>query len=279
MTIIIRRPWTQQPPAGVRLARNELTKAIRWCLPLNGSPQEIVNGGRLTLGSAGSFGADVRGRHFRSAGSAAAASIPINLSAYGALTLSFWMYWDAYANNDALALEYGTNFVTDNGFIVDPNTGVPATGTFTIGVGAPGFSNVYSFARPTAASWLHYMVEFNRYANPSNRVWVNGTPQSLAMVTNNAINSLFGNQTLFLFSRAGASLFGAGRMQNLVLRPGVLANDALARDEFLNPWALFAPRQIIIPTAAAGATAPTISALSAINITATSAQPRITYTF
>jgi hypothetical protein len=42
---------------------------------------------------------------------------------------------------------------------------------------------------------------------------------------------------------------------------------------------LFAPRRIIIPTATAAATAPTLSALSAINVTASSAQPRITYTF
>jgi hypothetical protein len=44
-----------------------------------------------------------------------------------------------------------------------------------------------------------------------------------------------------------------------------------------NPWQLFAPRRIYIPTAAAAAGAPTITALSAIGITATSAQPRITY--
>jgi hypothetical protein len=44
-----------------------------------------------------------------------------------------------------------------------------------------------------------------------------------------------------------------------------------------NPWQLFAPQQIIIPTPAAAASAPTITALSAVNITATSAQPRITY--
>ena len=50
----------------------------------------------------------------------------------------------------------------------------------------------------------------------------------------------------------------------------------LTRD--LNAWASrLPPRRIIIPTAAAAASAPTITALSAIGITATSAQPRISY--
>ena len=44
-----------------------------------------------------------------------------------------------------------------------------------------------------------------------------------------------------------------------------------------NVWKLFAPHRIPIPTAAAAASAPTITALSAIGITATSAQPRISY--
>ncbi len=42
-------------------------------------------------------------------------------------------------------------------------------------------------------------------------------------------------------------------------------------------WQLFAPQRIPIPTAVAAATAPTITALSARLITATSAQPRISY--
>ena len=52
---------------------------------------------------------------------------------------------------------------------------------------------------------------------------------------------------------------------------------AIAKALADNPWQLFAPQQIIIPTPAAAASAPTITALSAIGITATSAQPRITY--
>lgn len=63
----------------------------------------------------------------------------------------------------------------------------------------------------------------------------------------------------------------------LVARTPLAIPDGLAAALSANPWQLFALQQIIIPTAAAAATAPTITALSAIGITATSAQPRISY--
>jgi len=56
-----------------------------------------------------------------------------------------------------------------------------------------------------------------------------------------------------------------------------LLTDAEHASLYVNPWQLFAPQQIIIPTPAAAASAPTITALSARLITATSAQPRISY--
>ncbi len=54
-------------------------------------------------------------------------------------------------------------------------------------------------------------------------------------------------------------------------------SEAEMLDYLNNPWQLFQPQRIYIPTAAAAASAPTITALSAIGITATSAQPRISY--
>ena len=58
---------------------------------------------------------------------------------------------------------------------------------------------------------------------------------------------------------------------------GRAVSNSVARSLSANPWQLFSPRRIPIPTATAAATAPTITALSAISITATSAQPRISY--
>ncbi len=54
----------------------------------------------------------------------------------------------------------------------------------------------------------------------------------------------------------------------------------MAYEFHTNPWQLFAPRRIYIPTAtAAGYTHPTLSLATATEITATSFKPRVTYTF
>lgn len=58
---------------------------------------------------------------------------------------------------------------------------------------------------------------------------------------------------------------------------------ALSGDEIASvsadPWQLFAPQQIYVPRAAAGGGLPTLSAPTAIDITATSFRPRVTYAY
>jgi hypothetical protein len=73
---------------------------------------------------------------------------------------------------------------------------------------------------------------------------------------------------------------GGGDAARQVVMGAVLAqaaSDKQAESLLSNPWSLFASRRIPIPAPAAAATAPTITALSARLITATSAQPQITY--
>lgn len=45
-----------------------------------------------------------------------------------------------------------------------------------------------------------------------------------------------------------------------------------------NPWQIFRPRQVTIPVVASGASAPTLVSASAINIAATAARARVTFT-
>lgn len=79
---------------------------------------------------------------------------------------------------------------------------------------------------------------------------------------------------------AGTSPLAATNGMLLVARTPRAIPDALAASLSANPWQLFAPQQIIIPTAAAaGYTHPTLSAATATEITATSFKPRVTYTF
>ena len=49
------------------------------------------------------------------------------------LTIEFWLKWNDYANNDALAMEFTPNFNSNaGGFLVDPNAG-QFGGTFGVG--------------------------------------------------------------------------------------------------------------------------------------------------
>jgi hypothetical protein len=85
-------------------------------------------------------------------------------------------------------------------------------------------------------------------------------------------------QPLTLFNRSSSSV-GEGRVgaSAVVLIFGRELSAGDMRSLSVNPWQIFAPRRIDIPAPAAAATAPTITALSARLITATSAQPRISY--
>ena len=133
--VILRSPWAQQPQGPVSIDRTlGVNQTITHCLPLNGNPNEIVRGGMLSYGAGSSRAVDARGVSLKASGSAAVASIAIDLSAYSKLTVSFWMYWNAFANDDALAMEYGANYSTNNGFLIDPNSGAPLDGSIQVGV-------------------------------------------------------------------------------------------------------------------------------------------------
>ena len=77
---------------------------------VNGDPDTAVNfsgDGDPFEGQAGSYG-----------------EIPMNLSGQSAITVEFWLKWDAYGNNDALAMEFTPNYNENaGGFIVDPDAG------------------------------------------------------------------------------------------------------------------------------------------------------------
>lgn len=74
--------------------------------------------------------------------------------------------------------------------------------------------------------------------------------------------------------RAGGAAFWAGT----VFLAGACNRCWTAAEAALDPWQLFQPRQIWIPSSAASAL-PTLSNPTAINITASSFQPRVSYAF
>ncbi|HEX3241160.1 MAG TPA: PQQ-dependent sugar dehydrogenase, partial [Solirubrobacterales bacterium] len=80
-----------------------------------------------------------------------AATGAVNLSATRQVTVEFWLRWTAYANNDALAMEYTPNFNNfSGGFLVDPNS---SYGKFAVSLGKGESRNVALLNRPTAGQW------------------------------------------------------------------------------------------------------------------------------
>lgn len=172
-------------------------------------------------------------RRFNGTTQALNTSATLDLTAYTTLTLGFWLYWDAFANNDALCMESSANFNNNvGGILVDPNEGSGTAG-FAVGIlAASALKNSYYFARPTAAAWHQYTVTLNRGAGAQQVVaaYVDGAPQALTVVpgNNNATSGNFGNYTWYAMSRATTSLFGAGRLCEVALWPGVMLTPAEA---------------------------------------------------
>jgi hypothetical protein len=158
-------------------------------------------------------------RGFQTNGTTQFGTIVKSLATFSAISLSFWMWWDVFANNDKLAFEYGGTNYLGNGFIVDPNATNGSTNRFNFGIGIPSGSASWldEFARPSGAAWHHYLLTMDR-ATPAMLAYVDGVPQTMFTTVHNAgTYGNFSNSTLRLMCRNGGSLFGAGRMSELAI--------------------------------------------------------------
>jgi PKD repeat protein len=152
-------------------------------------------------------------------GSSDSGAIPLNLSGTSQLTIEFWLKWNQYANNDALAMEFTPNFNENSGgFLVDPNA-PEYGGTFGIGIGSSSDRNVIFFQRPSAGVWHHYAIVIDTGAGSNSEItpYVDGEPVSYQQEANNTNQGAFANSTLYLMSRAGSSLFGNGQLDQLAI--------------------------------------------------------------
>jgi hypothetical protein len=243
--IQLQRPWDSQPQESVGVAwDNPLASTITTLIPFGGDNRDIVTGRALTRFSGGSVGVDGRGLSLRGNGSAAAASIPLDLSAFSRLSVSFWLFWDTFANDDDFAFEFTPSTNTNSGFAVNPNSSAPAAGQFSFVSGGSAGAASRSAVRPSENEWHHYVVNIDRLEIGSaaiQSVFIDGASVALTNRASFGSSTNFANSTLYLFSRNNAALFGAGRIQNLAIRGGYLMSADEARQEYDDPWQLFAP--------------------------------------
>ncbi len=146
----------------------------------------------------------------------------------------------------------------------------------------------YAPAAISVGVWAHYAFLYNGAQLIQNNTAGLELYKNLAQLALTASTSGTPVATYLSIASAPAIIGGAsdalasysmrGSIHGVVLAKGSVSElKQIMRAHYENPYSLLAPRRIHIPTAAAAASAPTITALSAISITATSAQPHITY--
>lgn len=168
---------------------------------------------------------------FSGTGSGASALVNLSTLAPRLLTVCWWMYWNAFANNDAIALEFTANSGSGGtGFYIDPNSGYPLSGRFAASIiaGSPSLTRGEGFTRPSAAAWHHYAVTFDRNT-PAVGLYIDSVAQ-----TSGASNAPgwtandFPLNSLFFMCRNLSNLRGAGRMAGVSLHPSILSAARIA---------------------------------------------------
>jgi Concanavalin A-like lectin/glucanases superfamily/PKD domain len=158
-------------------------------------------------------------------------SVPLNLSATSKATVEFWLKWNAYDNEDDLAMEFTPNFNGNNGgFIVDPNS---SQGSFGVGFGIAESRNNAFFARPSAGQWHHYALVFDTTAAAAQQItpYVDGQPVSYTKTASGTGAGNFANSTLYLMSRGGQGLFGAGNLDEVAIYNRALSAAEIAEHD------------------------------------------------
>jgi hypothetical protein len=157
-------------------------------------------------------------------------AVSVDLSSTNVITVAFWMKWNVYQNDDKLAVEFGSNFNNaTTGFLIDPDES--SSGQFWVSLhGNAGYNNV-AFPRPSAGVWHHYAFILNKGAGTANEItpYVDGIPVRYTKslyATDNTNN--FGANTLYLMSRNGSNLFGAGLLDDVRIYKTALAATDIA---------------------------------------------------
>lgn len=170
------------------------------------------------------------------------ASTPtIALGSTKTIFISFWLWWDAFADTDKLLFETSTNYNSNTGAIlINPNSSTTA-GFWECSLrGAAGY-NQMKFPRPTAARWnlIVLGLDANIAAGTGQwGMWVNGVQQAGTNVLTSGGNPTISDQVWYLMSRAGASNFGAGKIADFRVWRTQRALSGL-RSLYDDPWAQY----------------------------------------
>src|SRR6202030_1773288 len=141
----------------------------------------------------------------------------INLSGTSTVTVAFWANRTYSTTTESVMLESTTNYNNSNtgfGFFPD-DTG--CQGIAAAVHGNVGYS-VNCYTQPTSGVWHHLAIIFDKTQAGSNQtaLYIDGVLQTPASNHATAQNTnSFGNNPIYLFSRAGSQFFNGGEMDDL----------------------------------------------------------------
>ena len=268
-----RRAYKHQLQGAATLDRsNSLTDNLLLAMYYRGedayeAPRNYVDGTRGTLTAVG-LAQDQHGQTPKFNGTTSCAAIPIQFGTQRQITLSFYLYWDAFSGTDGIALEYGPNVATpwlSSGFLIYPESVFGGSPTMFAGVGQPASHYVGRYwTQPSAAAWHYISVGFDRNdpLTGAKYVWQDGANivGGIAAFAYTASDFTTSPAFLNLFSRNGSSNFSAGRIQCVSIHSGLLTIPQL-RSLHEDPYQLVKPvprGTIVAATTAAAARQPMV---------------------
>lgn len=117
------------------------------------------------------------------------------------VTLEFWLWWSAFADDDKYAFEYSAQ-VNDSGFGCGFSAIPNDSGSSKFKFGCYDYTD--AFTRPTEDAWHHYVLVMTRGASPSNVAYVDGASVSLTTVSHASSNGYIAEgESLTGFRRNG----------------------------------------------------------------------------
>lgn len=149
-----------------------------------------------------------------------ASASTINYASTEQVSISIWLNMASFDNNDELAMESSTNYNNTYGtFIIDPNSSTGSNQKFEFGWDT-GFSAITSaeFTRPSTGAWHHYVFEIDGSKTGSLAIpviYVDAVSQTLTYPLSGAGVLALSNQTLYVMSRAGTTLFNSGELDDV----------------------------------------------------------------
>lgn len=193
----------------------------------------------------------------------------VNLGGASQIAISLWLYWDAFSNNDMVALEsssFSTGSGTDSTFTIVPNDG---SGVFLVAIRGDTGASFANITRPSAGVYHHYVINIDAATvNDFPSIYFDAISQAITHTGNDVTALAYTTRFLNVMSRDNSSLFAAGRVAELA----IWTNINLSGTDVTNLFAGVSPLSVqggnlVHYWRVCGDTAPELPTIGTVNMT------------